>query len=142
MRVVLDTNVLLSALISPTGPPGVLVAAWLDGRFVLISHARQLDELRDVTRREKLRRVIRPAQAGRLMNEIVRLADIPVRLPPVKRSPDPRDDYLLALCEAGRIDRLVTGDKADLLALERHGAARIVTAAELAREIGPAAGAS
>lgn len=41
-----------------------------------------------------------------------------------------------ALCEAGRVDRLVTGDKADLLALERHGTARIVTAAGLAGKLG------
>lgn len=136
MRVVLDTNIFVSALISPTGPPGSLVAAWLQRRFTLVSHALQLDELRDVTRRAKLRPFITPSEAGRRIKQIVRLAEFPTALPPVARSPDPRDDFLLALCDAARVDRLVTGDKADLLALERHGTARIVTAAGLTGELG------
>jgi predicted nucleic acid-binding protein len=39
------------------------------------------------------------------------------------------------LCEAGRADWLVTGDKADLLALKRHGTARIVMASVFARHL-------
>lgn len=60
---------------------------------------------------------------------------MPKRLPLVERSRDPLDDFLLALCEAGAADRLVTGDKADLLVLRRHAAARIVTASALQAEI-------
>lgn len=128
MRVILDTNVLLSGLISPAGVPAGLIDAWLDDRFTLISHALQLDELRDVSRRDKIRALIRPSEAGRLVNQIAAIAEMPERLPAVQRSRDPRDDFLLGLCEAGRADWLVTGDKADLLALDRQGATRIVTA--------------
>lgn len=135
MRVVLDTNVMVSGLLSPGGVPALILRTWFAERFILISHALQLDELRDVTRRDKIRALIRPHAAGRLVNQIVRLAEMPEPLPAVQRSPDPRDDFLLALCEAGEADRLVTGDKAGLLALERHGATRIVTAAELAAEL-------
>jgi hypothetical protein len=53
-------------------------------------------------------------------------------LPHVERSPDPADDFLLALSEAGRADYLVTGDKSGLLALEHHRATRIVSAREFA----------
>ena len=60
---------------------------------------------------------------------------MPDALPYVRRSPDPRDDFLLGLCEAGRADWLVTGDKADLLALKRHRSTRIVTAAAMATEL-------
>ncbi len=136
MKVVLDTNVLVSALLSPGGMPERIVRAWLDERFILVSHPLQLDELRDVTRRDRIRVHIRPAKAGRLVNQIARLAQLPETLPPVERSPDSRDDFLLALCEAGEADWLATGDKADLLALERHGGTRIVTAARLAAELG------
>lgn len=135
MRVILDTNILLSGLISGAGIPARLIEAWLDGRFVLISHPIQLDEIREVTRRNKMRALIRPIEAGRLVNQIARIADMPASLPSISRSPDPRDDFLLALCEAGRVDWLVTGDKKDLLALERHGPARIATAATLARHL-------
>jgi putative PIN family toxin of toxin-antitoxin system len=135
VKAVLDTNVLISALLSPGGMPARIVRAWLDERFTLVSHPLQLDELRDVTRRDRIRAHIRPAHAGRLVNQIARLAELPATLPPVRRSPDPRDDFLLALCEAGGADWLATGDKADLLALERHGRTQIVTAARLAAEL-------
>lgn len=132
MRAILDTNILLSGLISPSGIPARVIDAWLNRRFTLISHSIQLDELRDVTRREKIRALVRPFEAGRLVNQIAVIAEMPERLSPVERSRDPRDDFLLALCDAGRADWLVTGDKADLLALDRHGAAQIVTAATFA----------
>jgi putative PIN family toxin of toxin-antitoxin system len=140
VRAILDTNVLLSGLISDQGIPARLIDAWLDRRFVLVSHELQLDELRTASRYEKIRPLVRPAAAGRLVNQIVALADMPTRLPPVRRSPDPRDDFLLGLCEAGRADWLVTGDKNDLLALERHAATRIVSAATLAHRLGVEAG--
>jgi putative PIN family toxin of toxin-antitoxin system len=136
VRVILDTSILLSGLISPRGIPALLIEAWLDRRFTLVSHALQLEEIRDVSRRENIRAFIRPAEAGRLVNQIALVADLPDSLPHVRRSPDPRDDFLLALCEAGAVDRLVTGDKAGWLALERHGPTRIVTAATLAEQIG------
>lgn len=136
MRVVLDTNIFLSGLISPDGVPDRLIRAWLDRRFLLVSHLLQLDEMREVSRREKIRALVRPVEAGRLVNQIARLAEIPTSLPIVKRSRDPSDDFLLALCDVGVVDRLVTGDKNDLLALKRHGTATILTAAAFARELG------
>ncbi|WP_375380167.1 putative toxin-antitoxin system toxin component, PIN family [uncultured Sphingomonas sp.] len=136
MRVILDTNILLSGLIAPAGVPGRLIDAWLDRRFTLVSHSLQLDEFRAVSRRDKIRALVRPPEAGRLVNQIAALAQMPERLPPVERSRDPRDDFLLALCEAGAADRLVTGDKDDLLVLQRHGAAAIVSAAAFAIELG------
>ena len=46
MRVVLDTNVLLSALISPHGPPDLIYRAWRAARFEIVTSIDQLDELR------------------------------------------------------------------------------------------------
>jgi hypothetical protein len=51
-------------------------------------------------------------------------------------SRDPRDDFLLALSEAAKADLLVTGDKDDLLSLERHGSTAIVTAASFGQTLG------
>ena len=48
MRLLLDTNVIVSGLLSPKGPPGKLVRAWLDGRYDLLTSEEQLDELRRV----------------------------------------------------------------------------------------------
>src|SRR3546814_17914498 len=80
LRVILDTNILLSGLISPGGVPAQLIEAWLDRKSILVSHALQLDELREVSRREKIRSLIRPLVAGRLTNHISSVAQIPVEL--------------------------------------------------------------
>jgi putative PIN family toxin of toxin-antitoxin system len=128
VRVVLDTNILLSALIRADSIPGRILDAWLDDRFVLPSHSLQREELRAVTRRPQIRALIRPSEAGRLVNYIRAEAELIARLPHVRRSADPADGFLLALSEGGRADHLVTGDKAGLLALGRHCHTAILTA--------------
>ena len=65
--------------------------------------------------------------AGRLVNELRAVATVLDELPVVTVCRDPWDNYLLATVEAGAANMLVTGDKADLLSLERHAGARIVT---------------
>ena len=50
MRVVLDSNILLSALISPHGPPHRIYEAWRQRRFELVTTGVQLDELRRSSR--------------------------------------------------------------------------------------------
>jgi uncharacterized protein len=132
MRVVLDTNIVVSALIAPAGRPAAIIRAWLDGKFALLSCAEHLDELRSTLEKPRVAKLIKPHQAGRLVNLIKRFAEDVSALPLVERSPDPEDDFLLALAEAGAADYLVTGDKSGLLALGRHKSARIVSAREFA----------
>jgi putative PIN family toxin of toxin-antitoxin system len=50
MRVVLDTNILVSALISKSGPTDRLYSAWKDHRYALVTSNEQLEEFRRVTR--------------------------------------------------------------------------------------------
>jgi len=115
----------VSALISPVGHPATIYDAWEDGKFALLTCAEQLDELRATLRKPRVAALIKPHKAGRLANQIKKLAE--GSLPRVKRSADPNDDSLLALSEAGKADYLVTGDKSGLLALERHKATQIVS---------------
>jgi uncharacterized protein len=128
VRVILDTNILISALIRRDGVPGRILQAWVDGRYDLLTHERQLDELRLVTRRPEFRELIRPAQAGRMVNQLRLHAEIIARIPRTRRSDDPADDFLLAMCETSFADYLATGDKAGLLNLKSHGRTAIVTA--------------
>ncbi len=122
MRVVLDTNILVSAMITSAGNPAVIVNAWLDGRFTLLSCAAHIDELRATFEKPRVAELIKPHKAGRLVNQIRKLAEDVGELPRVERSPDPTDDFLLALAEAGQAEYLVTGDKSGLLALASHQA--------------------
>jgi hypothetical protein len=66
------------------------------------------------------------------VNQLKELSEVLTCLPEVRRSPDPNDDFLLALCEAGDADYLVTGDKSGLLSLERHRRTLIVSAKKFA----------
>ena len=128
MRVVIDINIIVSALLAPAGKPAAIVRIWLDGKFTLLTCAGHLDELRSTLQKPRVSERIKPHNAGRLVNQIKRFAEDVGPLPRVKRSPDPTDDFLLALSEAGKADYLVTGDKGGLLALDRHKATRIVSA--------------
>jgi putative PIN family toxin of toxin-antitoxin system len=128
MRVILDTNILVAALITRATPPDRLYEAWRDGRFTLFTSQLQVEEFSRVTRREGVRFRIHPAAAGRMVNDLRRLASVVENLPKVEVSPDPYDNFLLAMAEASRADILVTGDKRDLLALDRHRGTRILTA--------------
>jgi uncharacterized protein len=116
MRVVLDTNILISALMIQTGNPAAIYRAWQSGQFTLLTCTEHLDELRATLRKPAIAERIRPYKAGGLVNEMKKLAQTVDRLPPVRRSPDPTDDFLLALSEAGKAGFLVTGDKSGLLA--------------------------
>lgn len=131
MRVILDTNVLVATLIAPNGPPHQLFEAFLGDRFTLITGDMQIEEFSRVTRYPAIRSRIHPAQAGRMLNAIRSLA-VNIENPPTQSiSRDPHDDFLFALAQAGAADYLVTGDKADVLALVRHGRIQIVTVRKL-----------
>ena len=127
MRLVIDTNVLISALLAGKSLPAHLIVLWREGRFDLLTSANQLDELVRVTRYPKIRERLAPALAGRLINELRGIAVEVKSLPIVTVSIDPYDNYLLAMAAAGSADFLVTGDKRDLLALKLYEGTKIIT---------------
>jgi putative PIN family toxin of toxin-antitoxin system len=132
MRVVLDTNIIVSALLAPAGKPAAIIRIWLDGKFTLLTCAAHVDELCSTLQKPRVSERIKPHKAGRLVNQIKKLAEDIDPLPRVERSPDPTDDFLLAMSEGGKADYLVTGDKTGLLALAHHEGTRIVSARDFA----------
>ena len=130
MRVVVDTNILVSALLSGASLPAHLIFLWRDGVFDLLTSDAQLDELMRVTRYPRIRERLPPSLAGRLINELRELAVLIGDLPTVTASPDPDDNYLLATASAGSADFLITGDKRDLLPLARFDGTKIATVRE------------
>jgi putative PIN family toxin of toxin-antitoxin system len=136
MRVVLDTNILLSALINRHGTPAQLITGWRERRYDLITSAEQLIELGDVARRPVLRARIVPATVGRLIRDLRKLAEVLTRLHAVERSADPADNFLLAMAEAGNANYLVSGDRRGVLALGTHGITQIVRARDFLEVLG------
>ena len=127
MRLVVDTNILISALLVEASLSAHLIVLWRQGRFDLLTSAEQLDELMRVTRYPKIRARLAPALAGRLINELRDIASVLKNLPTVTVCQDPYDNYLLSMAVAGSADFLVTGDKRDLLGLKLHEGSKIVS---------------
>ena len=136
MRVVLDSNLIISALITGASVPARVLEAWRRGRFHLVLSEEQLEELRRVTRYERVRPLISSQAAGVLLNELRAHAHMLADLPHVDRSPDPADNFLLAMAQAGEADVLVTGDKHDLLSLKAFQCTRIITARQFLGQLG------
>ena len=131
MRVVLDTNILISALIRPKSVARQIYEGARSGRIALVTCDAQLDEFRRVTRYPKIQQYVRPAEAGTMLNELRELAVTLEVNEKVDVSPDSADNFLFALAQASQADYLVTGDKADVLAIGRHGKTQVVTARQL-----------
>lgn len=135
MRVVLDTNVLLSGLMFPDGAPGRVVAAWRKARFNLVISVHQLAEIGRAIAYPKIRRnlgwddprIEKFIRQLYVRAEIVDLSGVSVEVPL-----DPDDVPILATLVAGKADALVTGDS-DLLALRERYA--IHTPAEFVRKL-------
>src|SRR5258708_20875548 len=115
MRIILDTNIIVSGLISEHGAPAQLLNSWADNAFTLVTSITQIMELQSVTHRPSVRPLITPAHAGRFINDLHRFATVLDRLPVVDRSRDPNDNFLFAMAEAGDAHHLLTPAKTDFL---------------------------
>lgn len=136
LRVVIDSNVYVSALISPTSTAASAVDAWrIRGAYEVVISEQLIIELEDVVRREKFRSYFSEKQ-GMEMVEKLRHGTTISREGAVKRvSPDPRDDYLIALAISSNADYLVTGDGKHLLSLEPGEHPPIITPRALLEKI-------
>ena len=138
LRVVLDTNVLLSGIAYPGSLPGRILSAWRHGSVEVVLSTFILEELRRVLPRLAGRHGLSASEIDDLVDILAIQAEV---LDPVEvdgalvRDPDdlPVMGTLLAALRAGNVDYLITGDK-DLLALaDRHP---ILTPAEFWRRHG------
>jgi putative PIN family toxin of toxin-antitoxin system len=110
-RVVLDVNVFVSALLAPTGSPAKILEGWAAEQFDVIVSPLLLIELERVLRRRKFKTSIPAVQVDALLSALaeegVSATDPEVR---PAATPDPGDDYLVALARAIDADCIVSGD--------------------------------
>jgi uncharacterized protein len=137
LRVVVDSNVWVSGLIRPQGPPGQVLEAILQERFEVVASWELVEEVSAVLSRPKLARY--RLASGDVLDLLRTLArtlptvdvDVEVR--------DPKDPPVVAAALAGRADAIVTGDadlldNADLRAWLDARGVRILTPRELLEE--------
>ncbi len=111
-RVVLDPNVLISALLTPRGASASIVLHLRTGAFELVTSPALLAELRTVLRRDKFRPYVSLEEAEEFV-ELIRRESTSMEdpePPAVPLSEDPGDEYLIQLARAARADALVSGD--------------------------------
>lgn len=122
MRILLDTNVLVSALLSKDGPPGQVLRTIKQEQHTLVSSPYLTHELRLVCRRDHLRGRISPEEVQDLIYNLEAVGLVVSPLPEIDLSPDPKDNPILATAIAGKADLIVTGDKSHMQSLGRvHG---------------------
>jgi putative PIN family toxin of toxin-antitoxin system len=135
MRIVLDTNVLLSGLMLPTSVPGQIINAWRLAQFDLVLSEPMLNEIARVLTYPKIRKrlywddeaIQRFILLLRFKAEIVDISLTKINVPA-----DPADNPILATLIAAHAEYLITGDQ-DLLVLRQNYP--ILTPAEFAKKL-------
>lgn len=130
VRIVLDTNILIGALITRNTPPDALYRAWLRGAFEVVTSRAQLAELATVLARPRLQRFIDPDEAAVIVEHLETRATVLRDPPPVALSTDPADNDILAAAIAGEVDLIVSGDRKHVLSLGKAEGIPVVTPRE------------
>jgi len=129
MRAVVDTNLLVSYLITHRPPTADLIDAYLvRGDFVMLTSRVMLEELDRVLQYSRLHHYYDAQTRVRFVALIAALSEIvemPAQVPRICR--DPADDWVIACAVAGGADVIVSGDR-DLLDLGQVGRIRILSA--------------
>ena len=125
LRVVLDTNVLLSGIAYPASVPGKIMSAWRHGSIEVLLSAYILDELRRVLPRLANRHGLSLAEIEDLVDALSLQAELIEPLPCAETGLRDVDDLpvlgtLLAALKTSGVDYLVTGDKDLLVMAERY----------------------
>lgn len=135
MKAVLDTNVIISALINPEGPPGKILDAGIDGKISLISSKHLADELEHSIVYPHVRKRIAESLTEEELQQFLlllrRTTTIVAHDPPRTQwvPNDPDDDWVIACAIAGKADYIVSGDQ-HLLALGNVDSIRIIPPTE------------
>jgi hypothetical protein len=134
MEAVLDTNVIVSALISPKGPPAKIIRAWRAHNFAWVTSEALLDELERTLRYPRLKQYV--AWTDDELTEFLELVRRQAKVVSPSQTldvieDDPDDNRVLEAAAEGHADYIVSGDR-HLLKFGTYGEIAIVTPARFA----------
>jgi putative PIN family toxin of toxin-antitoxin system len=133
-RVVLDTNLLISAALVAQGKPR-RVLTWARTNAPLIASLPLLKEIRTRLERPKFRKYLSAEDAESFVLDFAAVCEKPALSGSIRVCRDPDDDMVLETAVAGRADCIVTGDQ-DLLVLDPFQGIRILAPADFLKEVG------
>lgn len=116
MRIVIDTTDYISALVGRTHR-AKLERILLNNDIQILADITLLEEISEVAHREKFRKYVTIEEADQFINALKRRLKPVLVTSSVEASPDPNDNFVLALAKDGGADYIVTGDKPGLLNL-------------------------
>jgi putative PIN family toxin of toxin-antitoxin system len=133
-RCVIDTNVLISALLQPSGRTGEVLDAVRATGGVLIFSNETFAELASRLARPKFDRYIDRAMRQQFLSDLAAVAEWVPIMRAVNACRDPDDDKFLETAISGEADCIVTGD-GDLLALDPFEGVPILTPRDFLRAV-------
>lgn len=134
MRVVVDTNVLFAAIISPNGSPKRLLDQWRKGRFTLLTSKQQIAEIGRVSRYPSIRQYTTHQARGALIRRVELKGGLVKAKTISGLCDDPDDDFLLTIALVGQADYLVFGDGV-VGNMRKSGQCKIVKSAYLLAQL-------
>lgn len=129
MRLVVNTNVLISSVLKASSWPGFVVR-WMESRGRLLKSEAVEQELFDILKRPRIAKVAAPIQVAALIR-LFADAEMVTITEAIAGCRDPADDKFLELAVNGRADLIVSGDE-DLLVLNSFRGIPILTPARFA----------
>jgi len=131
LKVVLDTNILVSATLSPKGTPAQIIKAWRKGKFKLIISPGLFEEMERVIFYPKVRKYSAwsEEEINYFLKELEQVSiKTPGRLSSRIVKNDPADDMFIITAIEGKANYIVSGDQ-HLLQLKTYEDIKIITPA-------------
>jgi hypothetical protein len=138
LKVVLDTNVFVSGLMGVCSPPRLIIDAWLDDRFTLVTSLYLVTELNHVLSYPRIadRLQVSSTQTEQILAALLsQTIVVPGKVSILGVTRDPKDDAVVACAVEGKADCIVSGDQ-DLLVLGTYQGIQVVTPAQFAEQLG------
>jgi uncharacterized protein len=133
LRLVFDTNVVVSALLLPDSVPRRAFDKALDRGTVLLSLP-TLTELNEVFARRRFDKYLPEEKRMRFLATLVKASEVVRVTETIEDCRDPRDNKFLELAVSGRADCIITGDE-DLLALNPYRGIQVLTPKEFLTDL-------